>query len=150
MRPEKKDFWFVGIQFFLFGIFFLPVSASFTLNPTLKYTGLIGFFIGLIVVFVALFNLDRSLTAYPTPKSDGKLITSGLYSFVRHPIYSGLIFTFWGFGLYKESWYKLLIAFILTLLFHLKTHYEEQKLVEKYAEYPYYKNKTGKFLPKIF
>ena len=149
MHPQKKDYWLVSMQFLLFGIFFLPISAKYSSPEILKYSGLALFILGLFVVFASLFNLDKSLTAYPTPKIDGKLISTGFYRLVRHPIYSGLTFTFLGYALYRESWYKIIITVILTVLFHFKTQYEEKKLIEKYPDYPDYKNKTGKFLPKF-
>jgi protein-S-isoprenylcysteine O-methyltransferase Ste14 len=149
MTPQKKDYWLVGTQFFLFIIFFLPVSAHYSSPYVIKYSGLAAFFLGLIVVFASLFNLDKSLTAYPTPKVGGELITTGFYRLVRHPIYSGLIFAFLGFAIYRESWFKILVSLILALLFHFKTQYEEEKLTEKYSQYPDYKKKTGKFFPKL-
>jgi len=149
MKPQKTDFLLVSIQFALFFIFFIPVNSKVILPDYLKYSGLALFILGLFVVFASLFNLDKSLTAYPTPKIDGKLISTGFYRLVRHPIYSGLTFTFLGYALYRESWYKIIITVILTVLFHFKTQYEEKKLIEKYPDYPDYKNKTGKFLPKF-
>ena len=149
MKPQKTDFLLVSIQFALFFIFFIPVNSKVILPDYLKYSGLALFILGLFVVFASLFNLDKSLTAYPTPKIDGKLISTGFYRLVRHPIYSGLIFTFLGYALYRASWYKIIITVILTVLFHFKTQYEEKKLIEKYPDYPDYKNKTGKFLPKF-
>ena len=149
MKPQKTDFLLVSIQFAIFFIFFIPVNSKVILPDYLKYSGLALFILGLFVVFASLFNLDKSLTAYPTPKIDGKLISTGFYRLVRHPIYSGLIFTFLGYALYRASWYKIIITVILTVLFHFKTQYEEKKLIEKYPDYPDYKNKTGKFLPKF-
>ncbi len=40
---------------------------------------------------VAATALGRGLTAAPLPNSHAELRTGGLYRFVRHPIYSGLL-----------------------------------------------------------
>jgi len=47
----------------------------------------------------ALVDLGRSLTPVPRPRSDGRLVTTGIYSHVRHPIYAGMILAGIGLGL---------------------------------------------------
>lgn len=98
---------------------------------------------------VALFNLDKSLTPFPTPKSNSELITSGLYKYVRHPIYTGILLTVFGYGFYSESVSRLTISVLLLILFYFKTNYEEQKLSQKYPEYGAYKARTGRFIPGL-
>ena len=46
---------------------------------------------GISLVAIAGFGLGRSLSALPIPKSDGELVTDGLYQFARHPIYTGVL-----------------------------------------------------------
>ena len=38
-------------------------------------------------------NLGNSLTPFPKPRADNVLKTQGAYAVVRHPMYSGLIFS---------------------------------------------------------
>jgi protein-S-isoprenylcysteine O-methyltransferase Ste14 len=46
---------------------------------------------GLGVLILAAANLGRSLTAMPNPAERATLKTTGLYRFVRHPLYTGLL-----------------------------------------------------------
>ena len=51
------------------------------------------FFGGLILAAVAALGLGSSLTPTPVPNQAGELQTKGLYRFMRHPIYTCLLYT---------------------------------------------------------
>jgi protein-S-isoprenylcysteine O-methyltransferase Ste14 len=68
---------------------------------------------------------------------------------VRHPIYAGIIFFAFGFALFWSSGFKLIISTALLLWFWLKSVYEEKKLDSRYSNYKQYKQKTGRFFPKL-
>ncbi|MCP9768588.1 isoprenylcysteine carboxylmethyltransferase family protein [Lacihabitans sp. LS3-19] len=146
---SPKDYWFVGIQFTLFFAFLFNFPYSIGIHFWVKYLGLGIAILGLAIVIIALFHLDKNLTAFPTPKVQSELITSGLYAFMRHPIYSGILLTVFGFSAFSDSIYRLIISFSLLVLFYFKTNYEEKKLKNKYPEYSNYKAKTGRFLPRF-
>jgi protein-S-isoprenylcysteine O-methyltransferase Ste14 len=146
---SNKDYWLVGIQFFLFFLFLFPLNYHFKVADFLQIPSLILSILGFIIVLVALFNLDKSLTAFPTPKNNSELITSGLYKYVRHPIYTGILLTVFGYAFYSESISRLTISVLLLILFYAKTNYEEQKLSQKYPEYGAYKARTGRFVPRF-
>lgn len=144
-----KDYWLVGIQFFLFLLFLFPTNYHLEIPVFLQIPSLILAIVGFIIVLVALFNLDKALTAFPTPKNNSELITSGLYKYVRHPIYTGILLTFFGYSIYSTSISRLIISVLLMILFYFKTNYEEQKLSQKYPEYGAYKARTGRFIPGL-
>ncbi|MBP6620556.1 MAG: isoprenylcysteine carboxylmethyltransferase family protein [Leadbetterella sp.] len=146
---SAKDYWLVGTQFFLFFLFLFPTNYHFEVVTFLQIPSLILSILGFVIVLVSLFNLDKSLTAFPTPKSNSELITTGLYHIVRHPIYTGILLTVFGYSLYSQSISRLVISYLLLILFYFKTNYEEQKLVLKYPDYKTYKLRTGRFLPKF-
>ena len=104
-----------------------------------------GFLLGIISVY----QLNRNLTPFPKPKSNAELVTKGLYKHIRHPIYTGILLFLFGFALFNESLYRIIITAILLLLFYFKSKYEEQQLTVKYSDYPSYKKTTGRFLPKL-
>ena len=146
---SAKDYWLVGTQFFLFFLFLFPTNYHFEVVAFMKIPSLILSILGFIIVLVALFNLDKALTAFPTPKSNSELITSGLYRYMRHPIYTGILFTVFGYSIYSMSISRLTVSLLLSILFYFKTNYEEQKLSDKYTDYQAYKLKVGRFLPRF-
>jgi protein-S-isoprenylcysteine O-methyltransferase Ste14 len=149
MHQNLKDNIFVGIQFLLFGLFFLELDLRYHLPDVIKYPGLLMFLIGSILTLVSMIQLNRNLTAFPTPKEKAFLYTGGLYGFVRHPIYTGVILIFLGLAFYSLSVFKFLITCSLLLLFYFKSAYEEEQLKKKYRDYEEYKNITGRFFPKF-
>lgn len=147
-KPATKDLIFVSIQLALFIAFLIPVSLfPFHINDVLKYTSLLLSSIGFVTIFIAFIQLEKNLTPFPTPKENGSLIQTGLYKFVRHPIYSGIILATIFFGLYQQSFWKISIGISLWILFYFKSEYEEKKLCEKFKDYPKYQENSSRFFP---
>lgn len=147
MPRSRKDYLYLGIQFLLFTGYLLPIKISSIYSPEwLRYSGLIILALGVALGFVALFQLNTKLSPFPTPVSNGKLITSGAYRIARHPIYTAVIFLGLGYAFYSASLFKVLISGLLLTLFYYKSKYEEQLLTQKFSEYPAYKKKTRRFI----
>lgn len=149
MRISLKDKLLVSIQFLFFGCYMIDVDWSLGFSHVFKFIGLVVAIIGLIVSFLAVLQLNKNLSPFPTPKEKSVLLKNGLYKYMRHPIYSGLLLLFYGYGIYVDSIYKLLISSLLLVLFYFKTNYEEYLLVIKFQDYSLYKQKVGRFFPKI-
>ena len=147
----RLDYIYVSIQLLLFLAFFLlPRHWSWPPENWVAYIGLFLFLIGSILGLLSLRQLGHSLTPYPSPKINATLKTQGLYSWVRHPIYTSLLFAFLGLSLYLNSYEHGMVVLGLYLLFLLKSNYEERLLVKKYGiAYENYQRKTGRFLPKL-
>ena len=106
-------------------------------------------FSGLLIVLLALLQLNKSLSPFPTPKEEGKLVEHGLYKFVRHPIYSGIILATISFGLFQGSVWKIVVGIACWVLFYFKSAYEELLLDRRYENYKMYSKRTGRFFPKV-
>jgi protein-S-isoprenylcysteine O-methyltransferase Ste14 len=147
MRKIKtKDFLLVTIQFILLTIFYIPFFSNVFQTPLIiKYVGAIVSILGFLIILIAILQLSKNLTPFPTPKENGVLINTGLYKYVRHPIYSGIFMAAIGIAFYTGSYWQLLISFILLILFYYKSKYEESLLMEKYNEYENYKKGTRRF-----
>ena len=104
---------------------------------------------GFLIVIISIIQLNKSLTPFPTPKENAVLNTKGLYKYVRHPIYAGIIVFTVFFGLYNLSLFKILIGILLFVLFYFKSNYEEKLLLDKFENYTDYIKNTKKFIPFI-
>ena len=107
-----------------------------TLPSMLSYFGMFLFIIGVILFLTALFTI-KSLETY-----SGDLITKGIYSIIRHPMY--LAFIFWLIGL--PAYFGGMFSFALAILFIanilLWRHWEELELLERFAGYNAYRKTT--------
>ncbi|MEO6844479.1 MAG: isoprenylcysteine carboxylmethyltransferase family protein [Ginsengibacter sp.] len=150
MKRNPKDIFFVGIQFILFVVYFFRFSKiDFTVPRWLQMVGLFLSVAGIIISLASILTLNKNLSPFPTPKQSAELIQSGIYKYIRHPIYSGILFFTFGFSMYSENTLRLLIFFTLLILFRFKVAYEEKLLQDKYSNYAAYKKTTGMFLPGL-
>jgi protein-S-isoprenylcysteine O-methyltransferase Ste14 len=113
----------------------LDPSAT-NLGPIIQYFGISLAVIGLIIFLTALFTI-KTLETY-----EGDLITKGIYSRIRHPMYLGFLFWLIGFPLFHGGVYSyiLVIPFTINVLFW--RHLEELELDKRFPDYKLYKLKT--------
>jgi protein-S-isoprenylcysteine O-methyltransferase len=106
---------------------------------------------GLIVMIWSRITLGKNWSANVVLKEEHELIISGPYSFVRHPIYSGLLLMILGVTLYAGSfaWAFLLILFFVGAYF--KALKEEELMIKQFPqEYNNYKMRVRALIPFIF
>ncbi|MEO7835252.1 MAG: isoprenylcysteine carboxylmethyltransferase family protein [Ginsengibacter sp.] len=148
MKRNPKDIFFVGIQLILFaGYLFRFSKIDFEVPHWLQLTGIFFSVAGIIISFASVVALNKNLSAFPTPKQSAQLIQSGIYKYIRHPIYSGILFFTFGFSMYSENTLRLIIFLMLLILFRFKAAYEEKLLQDKFPNYNDYKKTVGMFLP---
>lgn len=115
--------------------------------------GFIGFglvAIGIGLVLMAITALGPALSAHPAPRGRSGLVTDGLYRWMRHPIYTGLILATLGVVLSNGVWPQIVVWGALVALLIFKSGFEEGLLRAKYDKYDAYAAKTGRFFPRIF
>jgi protein-S-isoprenylcysteine O-methyltransferase Ste14 len=78
------------------------------------------------------------------------LIKSGVYSFVRHPLYSGVISTALSWAVFKCSLSHLIAVAIFLAFFNAKADREEVWLTQKYPDYPDYPKSVKKLIPWLY
>lgn len=151
MIITSKDILFVVLQLALFFLFSFDIHAWRIYFPVFMFwIGVGSLVVGAFIVIVSVLQLNVNLSPFPSPLPKSKLIVSGIYKYIRHPIYTGIFMGFIGFSIIADSGYKLLISAILLLLFYFKSIYEEKRLMLVFPDYDLYRQKTGRFFPRFF
>ena len=80
-----------------------------------------------------------------------EIITTGLYSFVRHPMYTACVLIFISTPLMLNSLLGFLFGIFLSYVFCKRIHVEEEFLIKEFPTYVEYQNKIKyKIFPFIF
>jgi protein-S-isoprenylcysteine O-methyltransferase Ste14 len=106
--------------------------------------------VGGLLAFMGSRALGSSFSPNPRPVPGGRLVQSGIYGGVRHPIYGGVMLCGFGWGFFVASPIALALAVALAALFVLKSQREEAWLMERYPGYDEYRQRTNRFLPPFF
>lgn len=106
--------------------------------------------VGAILAFAARAAIGRNWGPPATRRADTELITSGPYTFVRHPIYAGILLMMIGtaVGLIPAWW---LVAAAAGIYFFYSARREERFMMERFPDsYPAYRARTKILLPFLF
>ena len=111
-------------------------------NSIFSFLGIVIIIIASIIMLLAIKDLGSNLSPFPRPLANGKLITSGIYRFLLHPMYYSLIFISLGVFIIELSFYNLCLTISLILVIKSKIILEEQYLNNKFKNYLFYKDKV--------
>jgi len=79
-----------------------------------------------------------------------KLVTVGVYKYIRHPLYSSLLLLAWGIYLKKPSVVSTLLILLTTLFLSATAKVEETENIRMFGDaYIEYIRKTKKFIPYL-
>ena len=106
------------------------------LPPIINYFGISLVLLGIIVFLVALFTI-KTLETY-----EGNLITNGIYSRIRHPMYLGFLLWLLGLPVFYGGIYSFLLAIPFAANILIWRHLEELELEKRFDDYKFYKKKT--------
>lgn len=102
------------------------------------------------LALVAAWRLWRGLTPLPHPRDDARLIRSGPFALVRHPIYSSLLIGSLGFALMVDGWLTIVYVAALFVLLDVKSRREERWLLQKFPDYAAYQRRVRKLVPFVY
>lgn len=102
---------------------------------------------GLVLSVTALASLDKAMTPFPRPRKDAALRTTGLYAWVRHPVYTGMIIGTLGWALWWLSFVGILYTIVMLVFLDRKAAREEKWLREKFADYADYERRVKRLVP---
>jgi protein-S-isoprenylcysteine O-methyltransferase Ste14 len=103
--------------------------------------------IGFVMQIAALLSLNRSIGLLPAHRG---VKSGGLYSWVRHPLYTAYVITYLGYWINNQSVGNAAIALVGTAFLVMRIYYEEALLL-KYAAYTRYaKRIRWRLIPSIW
>jgi protein-S-isoprenylcysteine O-methyltransferase Ste14 len=141
---------FVLVQLALLAaVFQLPDGSDWTTPAWLSKGADLLLLLGLVVLAIGLVNLGRSATALPTPVSHGRLHSNGLYRYIRHPIYGGMMALAIGSAVPSGSIGIAAAASALVVWLAIKAAWEERLLSARYPGYSEYAARTPRFVPSF-
>lgn len=113
-----------------------------------EYMITFGMPIGLVITTVGIFLVILGWRSIH--KSKGELVTSGIYSHVRHPQYLGIILILFGWFIHWPTIPTTLMLPILIFVYYRLAREEELELEKEFGEaYKEYKKKTPMFLIRL-
>lgn len=147
---ERGGAWVAG-QFLLFvALMILALRYPGTGPAAWRWAGALVVVVAAITAVAGAKALGRNLTLFPKPADHAKLVQHGIYSWIRHPLYTAVILAGFGWALVWLSWPALLAAMALLPFFHAKSCREEAFLRQKFPGYREYQSHTRRFIPGLY
>ena len=95
-------------------------------------------------------SIGSGITPTSATRKEHKLVTSGPYRWVRHPLYTVGTSLFIALGLIADNWFIILLGVLAFIAMASRAPKEEANLIEKFGdEYREYMKRTGRYFPKL-
>ena len=157
-RQRSHGLWYV--RFIVLVILIVLVTRTNLLSPRLlwlppvglplQYLGAALCVLGIALAIWARFYLGRNWGMPQSVKENPELVTTGPYAFIRHPIYTGMLFAMAGSTLAIGLWW-LIVLVAGGAYFIVSAHAEERLMQETFPDhYPEYKRRTWALIPFIY
>jgi protein-S-isoprenylcysteine O-methyltransferase len=116
------------------------------------WIGLAFVVIGIIVRGIAIATLWRYFTYAVSIREGHELVDRGLYRFIRHPSYTGILLAFIGLGFARGNWLNVVIIAAGALAgFSYRIAVEERALTDHFGDrYRDYMRRTKRLIPGIY
>lgn len=156
-REDRGNRWVIpalGVLGLLAGYF--PAYADrkefWTLDgDTLRWIGVVLFIVGGTLRLWPVFVLGRRFSGLVAIQRDHRLVTTGIYSIIRHPSYLGLLINSLGWVLAFRSVVGLILTALMLVPLIARMRSEEALLVSQFgSNYESYRARTSRLIPGIF
>jgi protein-S-isoprenylcysteine O-methyltransferase Ste14 len=121
-------------------------------SPYLSILGFVIILIGLSIRLIAIRTLAEQFTYTVKIINNHKLITTGIYKYIRHPSYLGQSLIFLGSGIAFSNWLSILFLFMPNFIAALyRISIEEKVLIDYFSnQYNEYIKRTKLLIPWIY
>ncbi len=125
--------------------------GAFDENYIIRLTGLILTFIGFTFMNWSVISLGKQFSVDVTIQENHKLVTGGLYKYIRHPRYLGIIIFFTGIPIIFLSWLVFPLWLALAIVLQWRIGYEEKLMHREFKkDWEEYKKRTFALIPFIY
>lgn len=125
--------------------------AALGASEAMRYLGMALFALGFVGMHWAEASLDKQFSVYVMTQEDHKLVTEGLYRYLRHPRYLGIVLFTMGISLVFRSWLALLLVAALTLVLIWRIQNEEALMHREFgSEWEAYSRKSWRLIPFVY
>jgi protein-S-isoprenylcysteine O-methyltransferase Ste14 len=157
VREDRGNRW-VLIPFAVIGLLdgFLPAWTDrndlWTFDgDTVRWLGVILFAAGGVLRLWPVFVLGHRFSGLVAIQEGHTLVSTGIYSVIRHPSYLGLLVNSLGWGLAFRSSVGVLLTLLLIPPLLVRIEAEEKLLSTQFgAEYEAYRARTSRLIPSIY
>ena len=142
-------------QLVLFGVFLVVwVGDSFFLHESTFLSEYIPICIRLVILgltlITAIYLFRSGHVVVSHPQRPTRVIATGVFRYVRHPLYLASLLTYLGLTISTASLFSFVLFMGIFFFHNYIASYEERLLEVKFGEeYRRYKTKTGKWVPRI-
>jgi protein-S-isoprenylcysteine O-methyltransferase Ste14 len=147
--PIKRPEGFMPRVIAVFGVYVGIAAQVFPIKATLSAWLIAPSMLviaGLCFSIYALVYLGRSVSVIPESR---KLVTSGPYSIVRHPLYLGEQMAIVGIAIQSQTLWVILVLTVQTACQLYRIRCEENILAETFPEYEAYRASTPFIIPGL-
>ncbi len=124
---------------------------TFAESNFIRFLGLSFFLLGFGLMNWAEISLGRQFSVQVTLQKEHELITGGIYRYLRHPRYLGIIVFNFGFSLIFRSWFALIVSIGLLGVLIWRIQDEEALMhLEFGEEWEQYAQRSWRLIPFIY
>ncbi|HMM11578.1 MAG TPA: isoprenylcysteine carboxylmethyltransferase family protein [Bacteroidales bacterium] len=146
MKIKAQAYLFVIVQFAMLALL-LATGPWVSPSPV----GLIVELAGLLVGITAILHMQiGNFGVAPLPKQGSRLVTTGIYSMIRHPMYLAQLMVMLPLVVDHYSLFRLAAWSVLLVNLIFKQLFEEKQLIKQFADYRDYMNNSWRMVPFIF
>jgi protein-S-isoprenylcysteine O-methyltransferase Ste14 len=151
-----------GSLWLLYGLITLGYALSFSIGATkigrvyhwdtFFAIGMVLVVIGFIIRIYSILTLNQYFTYSVAKVENHKIISTGLYKFIRHPGYLGQFIIFMGISISISNWLSILLMMIpVTLGYLYRIKVEEKFMTDQFGEdYKHYQDRTKRIIPLLY
>lgn len=159
-RASGRPRWPIGVRLFIALLVVLLLRwrgflewhrmATLFADPAVRTVGMLMCVLGVGFAIWARWYLGRNWGPPMSLREGHELVAGGPYGYVRHPIYSGILFAVLGTVLAEgPPWLVLLVVYFAFFLYSART--EEQLMLRQFPDqYPAYRRRTKMLIPFLW